>query len=296
VVAGVIGDPVGHSLSPALHNAALVELGLDWAYLAFPVPAGSGQAAVAAMVDLGIRGLSVTMPHKAGAAKACHQLSPLAERLGVVNTVTNVDGQLVGDSTDGPGFIDSLAEMGWSPAGKRCLVLGAGGSARAVVLALGAAGAERVEVVARRPEQALEVAALAGEAGMVATVDAADAADLVVNATPVGMAGVLVDGGGGGELPFGLEPKRLGPGQLVADLIYAPAATQLLVSARARGAGTCNGLGMLVHQAARQVTIWTGRDAPIEVMSAAALLELGKRAEMVKIRERPQHGETGPSG
>jgi shikimate dehydrogenase len=294
VVAGVIGDPVGHSLSPALHNAALVELGLDWAYLAFPVPAGSGQAAVAAMVDLGIRGLSVTMPHKAGAAKACHQLSPLAERLGVVNTVTNVGGQLVGDSTDGPGFVDSLAELGWSPAGKRCLILGAGGSARAVVLALGAAGAKRVEVVARRPEQAFEVAALAGDAGMVTTVDAADAADLVVNATPVGMTGVAVDGSG--ELPFGLETKRLGPGQLVADLIYAPATTPLLASARARGAGTCNGLGMLVHQAARQVTIWTGRDAPIEVMSAAALLELGKRAEMGKLRELPQQGETGPPG
>jgi shikimate dehydrogenase len=294
VVAGVIGDPVGHSLSPALHNAALVELGLDWVYLAFPVPAGSGQAAVAAMVDLGIRGLSVTMPHKAGAAKACHQLSPLAERLGVVNTVTNVGGQLVGDSTDGPGFVDSLAELGWSPAGKRCLVLGAGGSARAVVLALGAAGAKRVEVVARRPEQALEVAALAGDAGMVATVDAADEADLVVNATPVGMTGVPVDGSG--KLPFGLEPKKLGPGQLVADLIYAPATTQLLASARARGAGTCNGLGMLVHQAARQVTIWTGRDAPIEVMSAAALLELGKRAEMGKLREVPHQGETGPPG
>jgi shikimate 5-dehydrogenase len=101
---------------------------------------------------------------------------------------------------------------------------------------------------------------------------------------------------GSDELPFGLDSKRLGPGQLVADLIYAPDTTQLLASARARGAGTCNGLGMLVHQAARQVTIWTGRDAPIEVMSAAALLELGKRAEMGKIRERPQHGETGAPG
>ena len=294
VLAGVIGDPVEHSLSPALHNAALVELGLDWAYVAFPVAAGRGQAAVAAMVDLGIRGLSVTMPHKAGAARACHQLSPLAERLGVVNTVTNAGGELVGDSTDGPGFVDSLAELGWSPDGKRCLVLGAGGSARAVVLALGAAGAKRVEVVARRPEQALEVAALAGEAGKVATVDAADEADLVVNATPVGMAGVPLDASG--ELPFGLEPKRLGPGQLVADLIYAPATTQLLASARARGAGTCNGLGMLVHQAARQLAIWTGRDAPIEVMSAAALRELGRRAEIGKLRELPNHSETGRSG
>jgi shikimate dehydrogenase len=294
VLVGVIGDPVEHSLSPVLHNAALAELGLDWAYVAFPVPTGSGQAAVAAMVDLGIRGLSVTMPHKAGAAKACHQLSPLAERLGVVNTVTNVGGQLVGDSTDGPGFVDSLAELGWSPEGKRCLVLGAGGSARAVVLALGAAGARHVEVVARRREQALEVAELAGGAGMVATVDAADEADLVVNATPVGMDGVAVQGSG--ELPFGLEPKRLGPGQLVADLIYAPATTQLMAAARARGAGTCNGLGMLVHQAARQLTIWTGRDAPVEVMSAAALRELGKRAEIGKLRELPQHGGTEQPG
>jgi len=290
----VIGDPVWHSLSPALHNAAFLELGLDWAYVAFPVPAGRGQAAVAAMVDIGIRGLSVTMPHKAGAAKACHRLSPVADRLGVANTVTNVGGELVGDSTDGPGFIDSLADLGWSPAGKCCLVLGAGGSARAVVLALGAAGAKRVGIVARRREQALEVAALAGEAGMVATVDAADEAELVVNATPVGMDGALVDGDS--ELPFGLEPSRLGPGQLVADLIYAPATTQLLASARARGAGTCNGLGMLVHQAARQLTIWTGRDAPLEVMSVAALRELGKRAEMGKLGELPQHGEPGPSG
>lgn len=290
-VVGVIGDPVEHSLSPALHNAALVELGLDWAYVAFPVPAGRGQAAVAAMVDLGIRGLSVTMPHKTAAAKACGRLSLVAERLGVVNTVTNMGGHLVGDSTDGPGFVDSLADQGWAPAGKSCLVLGAGGAARAVVLALGAAGAERVAVVARRPEQALEVAELAGAAGLAGSVDAADEAELVVNATPVGMAGVPLDEGG--DLPFGLDPKRLGPGQLVADLIYAPATTPLLAVARSRGADTCNGLGMLIHQAARQVRIWTGRDAPIEVMSAAALRELGKRAEMGKLGELPQLGEPG---
>lgn len=289
VVVGVIGDPVEHSLSPALHNAALVELGLDWAYVAFPVPSGRGQAAVAAMVDLGIRGLSVTMPHKVGAAMACERLSPVAERLGVVNTVSNLGGQLVGDSTDGPGFIDALADLGWSPERKRCLVLGAGGAARAVVLSLGSAGAERVGVVARRPEQALDVARLAGEAGSVATIDAADEADLVVNATPVGMAGVAPLATGG--LPLGLDPAKLGPGQLVADLIYAPATTELLALARSRGAATCNGLGMLIHQAARQVKIWTGRDVPVEVMSAAALRELGKRAEMGQLAELPQLGE-----
>ena len=191
-IAGVIGDPVDHSLSPVLHNAALAELGLDWAYVAFPVPAGRGQAAVAAMLDLGIRGLSVTMPHKTAAAAACHRLSPVAERLGVVNTVTNMAGQLVGDSTDGPGFIDSLADQGWDVAGKRCLVLGAGGAARAVVLALAEQGAARVGVVARREDEALAVASLAGRGGAVAQVETADEAELIVNATPVGMLAKVV--------------------------------------------------------------------------------------------------------
>ena len=278
-VVGVIGDPVTHSLSPVLHNAALAELGLDWAYVAFPVPAGRGQAAVAAMLDLGIRGLSVTMPHKTGAANACHRLSTVAERLGVVNTVTSMGGQLVGDSTDGAGFIDSLADQGWVPKGRRCLVLGAGGAARAVVLALADAGARQVKVVARRPEQSLVVAELAGELGVVGTVESADEAELIVNATPVGMLGTARGPGAASELPFGLEEKRLGPGQLVADLIYAPPITRLLAVARARGADTCNGLGMLIHQAARQVLIWTGRDASVGTMSAAALRELRKRAE-----------------
>jgi shikimate dehydrogenase len=291
VVAGVIGDPVDHSLSPALHNAAFAELALDWAYVAFPVPSGRARAAVAAMVDLGIRGLSVTMPHKAGAAEACQRLSPVAERLGVVNTVTNLGGELAGDSTDGAGFVDSLADLGWSPEAKRCLVLGSGGAARAVVLALAEAGAARVEVVGRRRDQVLATAALAGKVGGEATVSSAEAADLIVNATPVGMAGVGAETSG---LPLGLVRESLGPGQLVADLVYAPATTPLIVAARARGSSTCNGLGMLIHQAARQVTIWTGRDAPVEAMSAAALRELGQRAGLRRPGDRPEFGEPAP--
>jgi shikimate dehydrogenase len=291
VVVGVIGDPVDHSLSPALHNAAFAELALDWVYVAFPVPSGQGRAAVAAMVDLGIRGLSVTMPHKAGAAEACQRLSPVAERLGVVNTVTNLGGELAGDSTDGAGFLDSLADLGWSPVAKRCLVLGSGGAARAVVLALADAGAARVEVVGRRREQVLATAALAGKVGGEATVSSAEAADLIVNATPVGMTGAGSETDG---LPFGLGRDSLGPGQLVADLVYAPATTPLIAAARARGSSTCNGLGMLIHQAARQVTIWTGRDAPVEAMSAAALRELGRRAALGRPGERPEIGELAP--
>jgi shikimate dehydrogenase len=291
VVVGVIGDPVDHSLSPALHNAAFAELALDWAYVAFPVPSGRGRAAVAALVDLGIRGLSVTMPHKAGAAEACQRLSPVAERLGVVNTVTNLGGELAGDSTDGPGFVDSLADLGWSPEAKRCLVLGSGGAARAVVLALAEAGAARVDVVGRRRDQVLAAAALAGKVGGEATVGSADASDLIVNATPVGMTGLVAETDG---LPFGLGVERLGPGQLVADLVYAPATTPLLAVARARGCSTCNGLGMLIHQAARQVSIWTGRDAPVEAMSAAALRELGQRAGRGELGELRQFGDQAP--
>jgi shikimate dehydrogenase len=292
-LAGVIGDPVEHSLSPALHNAALVDLGLDWAYVAFPVAAGHGEAAVAAIAELGIRGLSVTMPHKAAAARACDHLSPVAERLGVVNTVTNLGGYLAGDSTDGQGLLDALEDQGWDPAGKRCLILGAGGAARAVVLSLAEAGASRVEVVARRPGQAEVAAALAGGTGSVGSVDAAEEADLVVNATPVGMAGV--EGERAADLPFGLDPKRLGAGQLVVDLIYAPATTTLLAEARSRGAETCNGLGMLIHQAARQVLIWTGRSPSVDVMSAAALRELGKRAEQGTLADLPRLREPGGS-
>jgi shikimate dehydrogenase len=227
------------------------------------------------MADLGIRGLSVTMPHKAGAAAACHRLTAVAERLGVANTVTNQSGALVGDSTDGAGFVDSLADQGWVPEDRRCLVLGTGGAARAVVLALAEGGARLVQVVGRRPDQALATARLAGRLGTVAPVESAGDADLVVNATPVGMVGVR--GAAGGELPFGLQDKWLGAGQFVADLIYAPAVTPLLAAAGARGATTCNGLGMLLHQAARQFRTWTGREAPLEVMSAAVLRELARR-------------------
>jgi len=157
-------------------------------------------------------------------------------------------------------------------------------------------------VVGRRPEQARAAAALAGAAGAVGSAESTDRADLVVNATPVGMVGVgtvgvgmvgVGEGGSGagagsGELPFGLEEKRLGPGQLVADLIYAPAVTPLLAAARARGAETCNGLGMLIHQAARQLETWTGCDAPVEVMSAAALRELLRRSEAARVAGFPQ--------
>jgi shikimate dehydrogenase len=265
-VAGVIGDPVHHSLSPAIHNAGFAALGLDWVYVAFPVAAGQAGAAVAAVRTLGLGGLSVTMPHKAAAAAAVDRLSPTAARLGVVNTVYRHGDELVGDSTDGPGLVDALrADHDWDPHGRRCMVLGTGGAARAVILALAEAGAAEVTVVGRRAESAASGAALARGVGTVGEVASAGDADLVVNATPVGMAG----SGSGDALPLGLDPAVIGAGQLVVDLVYAPAVTPLLEEAGRQGADTGNGLGMLVHQAARQFAMWTGEPAPVAAMRAA---------------------------
>jgi shikimate dehydrogenase len=268
-VVGIIGDPIRHSLSPVLHNAAFAELDLDWAYMAFEVPAGGGGAAVEAVRTLGLEGLSVTMPHKADAAAAVDELSPMAQALGGINTVVRRGERLLGDSTDGEGFVDALrTDLGFDPAGTCCMVVGAGGAARAVVAALAHAGATEIVVVGRTPARVAAAAALAGPAGNVGVPAQAAGADLVVNATPLGMAGRDES-----ELP--IDPQLLGAGQVVADLVYAPAVTPFLAAARERGATTVNGLGMLVHQAARQFHLWTGNVAPLDAMSAAALAAIG---------------------
>jgi shikimate dehydrogenase len=261
-VAAVIGDPVRHSLSPAIHNAAFAATGLDWVYVAFEVAAGRGAEAVRAMDVLGIDGLSVTMPHKADVAGAVDDVSADAAALGAVNCVVRRNGRTTGHSTDGDGFLWGLHDaLGVDPAGLRCVVLGAGGAARAVVHSLAGAGASAVVVVNRTEDRAVRAAALAGPVGSVAGPEAVSTADLVVNATPLGM-------GGSGSLP--LDPSLLGPGQTVVDLVYHPATTPLLEAAAANGARTGNGLPMLVGQAAAAFTLWTGEVAPVAAMSAAA--------------------------
>jgi shikimate dehydrogenase len=270
-VAGVIGDPVRHSLSPVLHNAAFRATGLDWVYVAFPVAAGGGAAAVAAMRTLGIDGLSVTMPHKADVAAAVDRLEPAAAALGVANTVFRRGDELVGDSTDGQGFLKALAaEAAYELHDARCAVLGSGGAARSVIHALAEAGAADVVVVARSPERAAAAAAVGGTVGR--TGDRADIpdCDLVVNATPAGMVGT----GLAGELPLGVSAAYLNHAQLVVDLVYAPPITPFLEAAHLREARTANGLGMLVHQAALQFELWTGVEAPIEVMRDAVVTVL----------------------
>ena len=262
VVAGVIGDPVTHSMSPAIHNAAYRALGLDWVYVGLPVPAGRGHDAIRALPALGIAGVNVTMPHKTDAARACDVLSGDAAALGAVNTVVvRPDGSLLGESTDGAGFLVALERIGVEPAESRIVVLGAGGAARAIVLALGRARA-RVMVAARRRDAAMSAAELATGAEAHDWSDFATLvarADVIVNATPIGMRGEAP--------PF--DPGLIGPRHVVVDSVYHPAETPLLAAARARGARAENGLGMLIGQAGLAFTLFTGLDAPLEAMEAA---------------------------
>ena len=276
-VAAVVGNPVRHSLSPTIVNAAFAATGLDWVYTAFEVANGRGADAVVAMRTLGLGGLSVTMPHKGSVHDAVDERTPVAADLGAVNCVFWRDGRLVGDNTDGAGFLDALRlDHGVDVAGRRCVLIGAGGAGRAVARALGSAGAADVAVVNRSPAPALRAAELAGEHGRVGHAHDAAAADLVVNATPIGMGGTPGDPRDGGPLP--LDPASLRAGQVVVDLIYHPDTTPLLAAAAARGATAVNGLGMLVHQAAHAFVRWTGETAPIEAMVDATRRELARRA------------------
>jgi shikimate dehydrogenase len=277
-IVGVIGSPVAHSLSPLLHTSAFAALGLadSWRSFAFEVPPGQAAAALEAMRGADIAGLSVTMPHKADVAGLIDECSDVARQLTAVNCIHRQENRLYGTNTDGDGFLASLARgAAFEPTDKRCLVIGAGGAARAVILALARAGAADVAVVNRTPERAFDAAALAGSAGRAVDLtehaigDTAAVAHLVVNATPVGMDGVGTEQGAG-PAEWLVAPDLLGAGQVAADLVYVPRQTPWLIEAAAAGATTLDGLGMLVHQAAAQLELWTGATPPVEAMWEAA--------------------------
>jgi shikimate dehydrogenase len=265
---GVIGWPVEHSLSPAIHNAAFDALGLDWVYVALPVPPGRVPQALAGLSALGFAGANVTMPHKSDVAAHVDELSEDASRLAAVNTVVVGPGGLTGHNTDAPGFDRFLRrDAGFDPGGRAALLYGAGGAARACALALARGGLRVLTVAVRDSSRAGGIrSAVEGFSTDLAVVglDAARAAepDLVVNATPVGSAGE--------DLPL----PNLGPEVLVVDLLYRPEITPLQVAARAAGAPAFGGLGLLLHQAALSFELWTARPAPLDVMSAAALAEV----------------------
>jgi shikimate dehydrogenase len=270
-VAGVIGSPVRHSLSPIIHNAAFAAHGDDWTYCAFEVDPLHAAAAVDAMRMLGIAGLSVTMPHKEMVIPSLDVVDASATLVRAVNTVVRTDdGRLVGHNTDGVGCVDALTAAG---ADLSCVaVVGAGATARAVIAALAAADAQ--VCVANRTAPRLAVAVAVGNAVRAGSTKAIEISQVgecqtVVNATPLGMAGIAVD-----ESPF--DTSRLTSRHCVLDAVYHPLETRLVREARSRGARVVDGLDMLCAQAARQQRLWLGRLPDVALMRRAALAELAK--------------------
>jgi shikimate dehydrogenase len=258
-LAGVLGFPVAHSRSPDMHNAAFKALGLDWRYTKLPVPPELFDETVRALPGSGYRGANVTIPHKHAALELADERTPAAAAIGAANTLTFADGTIEADNTDGPGF---LAALGEDVRGLRALVLGAGGAGRAVAWALREAGAAEVSVWNRTPERA---AALADDLG-VTCVPRPATCDLLVNATSVGLEPRL--GEAGTLQALGLE--SLDPPRIVADLVYGDAPSPLLEWAARSGSRTVDGLEMLVRQGALSFERWTGLEAPIDAMRAAA--------------------------
>lgn len=263
---GVIGDPVAHSRSPRMQNAALQALGLNWAYVPLPVRAADVADALRGLRASGFVGINVTVPHKEAVAALMDELRPAAQVSGSVNTVVfAADGRMIGDSTDGPAISGAIAsEVGDVYTGD-ALVLGAGGSARAAAAALAQDGC-RVRIHARRPEAAAALAADLAALGDVAAVqDIPDpVGGVVVHCTPVG---ALVDPDG---MP--LPASRLLDTRVVVDLAYRADATPtpLITAAAEAGCAVVDGLEVLARQGAKALEIWTGEDAPLEVMLAAA--------------------------
>ena len=266
-VLAVFGCPVEHSLSPAMHNAAIRALGLDLVYVPFRVEPERLPDAVAGVRAMGFLGVNLTIPLKERAVSLVDGLTEAAARVESVNTLWWKEGLLMGDSTDGPGFISSLEEAGGLP--ETALVLGAGGSGRAICFALAQRGV-RIILANRTPERARRLAAELGEAGVRVIPMDADTlkeacrkADLVVNCTSVGMSPNI------GVSPLPAEAIR--GGQTVYDLVYNPPETRLLADARAAGARAINGVRMLVHQGAYSFRLWTGIQPPLDVMEAAVM-------------------------
>ena len=276
LLAGVTGRPLSHTLSPAMHNAAYAEMGLDWVYVPMAVDNVRDLPALAdALRVLPFVGLNVTMPYKEPMLELCDEVATFAQVAGAVNTVHVVDGRLLGYNTDGRGLVDSLAtEADFDPAGRDVVLLGAGAAAAAALLAFALEGAASVTVANRTLETAEElVERLAPHArdtrlAAIGLGPAAEAAvrdaDLLVNATPVGMRP---------QDPVLVAPEWLRAGQLVADMVYRPAITPLLAAASAAGATAVGGLGMLVAQGAVSIEIWNGdsqQSAPRQTMRRAA--------------------------
>ena len=273
---GIIGYPLGHSISPAFQQAALDELEIDARYVAWPTPPEELAARVDSLRASDVLGANVTVPHKQAVMPMLDEVLPVADSIGAVNTIINRDGLLIGANTDASGFTRSLEqEAKFSAARKRALIVGAGGAARAVAFGLAWEGVSELVIVNRTAERAAKLARDVSETTATDTrgggyedVLTDESFDLIVNSTSVGMAG--------GPEPEGMPPiagliKR---GVLVCDLVYNPQVTPLLRLARERGARVLGGIGMLVYQGAAAFEFWTEQAPPEDIMYAAALKAL----------------------
>lgn len=273
---GIIGYPLGHSISPAFQQAALDELEIDARYVAWPTPPEELGARVDSLRASDVLGANVTVPHKQAVMPMLDEVLPVAESIGAVNTIINRDGLLIGANTDASGFTRSLEqEAKFSAARKRALIVGAGGAARAVAFGLAWEGVSELVIVNRTAERAAKLARDVSETTATDTrgggyedVLTDESFDLIVNSTSVGMAG-------------GPEPERVPPiesllrrGVLVCDLVYNPQVTPLLRLARERGARVLGGIGMLVYQGAAAFEFWTEQEPPEDIMYSAALKAL----------------------
>lgn len=271
----LIGDPVGQSLSPAMHNAAFRALGLNCAYITLRVPKPTLANAIAGVRALGIAGLNVTIPHKISIISLLDELDESAKLVGAVNTVKNNQGKLIGFNTDGEGALRALEEKIDSVKGKEVVLLGAGGAARAIAFSLARAGARlttanrtvpRAQALASAVEQKLSTNVKVASLNRAELTKALKNVDVLINATSVGMHPKI-----GKTL---VRANMMRRGLVVYDIVYKPLRTKLLREARRAGGKTIDGLGMLVHQGALAFEIWTGKRAPIKIMKAAAKREL----------------------
>ena len=271
-ICGIIGDPIQHTLSPAMHNAAFKTLNLDYVYIPFRVTTNELEKAILGVRSLNIRGLNVTLPHKVNILPYLDELDSMAENLGAVNTIVNQDGCLKGYNTDAAGFYQALTADGINPLGKRVTILGAGGAGRAVAFILADKGVDltilnRDELRAQKLADSLmrlfrrEVAIGGLHNKNLSKVF--ENSDIIVNTTSVGM----YPENSASPIPSGI----IKPGHIVFDIIYNPQQTRLLMEAETSGAKIIGGLEMLVWQGAAAFKLWTGHNAPVEVMRQAAL-------------------------
>ena len=278
---GVIGSPISHSISPAFQQAALDHAGVKATYLAYDVAVEDVGEFVGRLRQPGVMGINITAPHKGAVIPFLDEMDDWATAAGAVNTIVNRQGRLTGHNTDGSGFLRALQdESGFSPKGRRALVLGAGGAARAVVLALSRDNVGGLTIANRTVSKARSMAELAQQNGVSASAiplerdiltPVAQRADLIVNCTSMGM----TRGSGEGGTP--LTGDQIPPTALVNDLVYNPRETPLLREAAAAGAQTLGGIYMLVYQGATAFEMWTGKPAPVAVMLEAALSAMAAR-------------------